>query len=164
MCGLAGVVGVGVTATWIPDLFATRRANWNDTAAIGALKTIGAAQTLFREADKEQDGKLDYGTLKELGGNRRTGLIDSILASGTKQGYIFESSYSQTTSEFLWFATARPTIPTVTGDPYFATNHEGAIYFSLTGPIPMNTDDCSFPADRLKSGDIGPLNRWVPSR
>ena len=49
---------------------ATQRINLPDGPAfvtLGALKTIGTAQALFREADKEGDGNLDYGTLAELG-------------------------------------------------------------------------------------------------
>ena len=31
-----------------------------DTAAIGALKTIGTAQSLYRESDRDGNGELDY--------------------------------------------------------------------------------------------------------
>ncbi len=148
-----------IAAIAIPNLIEARK-NGNETAAIGALKTIGAAQALFREADKESDGNLDYGTLNELaGGNGGMGLVDSVLGSGKKQGYLFQASYSAATSEFLWFATANPTKPGTTGDRYFATNHEGVTYYSATAPIPMNTGDCSFPQDRLQSGDVRPVGR-----
>jgi hypothetical protein len=116
-----------------------------ETMAIGALKTIGAAQALFREADKENDGNLDYGTLAELGAVGTTGLIDPILASGTKRGYLFRAGYGVSTSEFLWFAVAEPAVPGTTGDRYFATNHEGAIFYTTSGPIPFNLSDCTMP-------------------
>ena len=156
---LGGVLLAGVASTaavLIPNMFRVHK-NYNDNAAIGALKMMGAAQDIFRESDREGDGILDFGTLSELssaGPRRSYGLLDQVLGSGTKQGYLFECSYSATTSELLWFATARPAIPGVTGKPYFATNHTGVIHYSLTAPIPMNTDDCTFPPARLQSGDI----------
>ena len=143
-----------IAAIAIPNLIEARK-NGNETSAIGALKTIGTAQSLFREADKEGDGNLDYGTLNELaggGGGMRMGLVDSVLGSGTKNGYIFECSYSAETSEFIWFATARPAVPGTTGDRFFATNHEGVIYYNATGPFVLNTDDCTMPANAVPVG------------
>lgn len=118
----------------------------NDVAAIGALKVIGHAQALFREADKEGDGKHDYGTLAELANAGTTGLIDSMLGSGTKQGYLFEATYGVRTDEFIWIATARPELPGTTGDRYFITNHEGVIYFTTAGPFVLDSLDCKIPA------------------
>ena len=44
------------------------------------------------EGDKENDGNLDYGTLRELG---EAGLIDAVLASGTKEGYLFREIFEE---------------------------------------------------------------------
>jgi hypothetical protein len=129
-----------IAAIAIPNLIEARK-HGNESAAIGALKTISVAQSLFREADKEGDGELDYGSLQELGD---TMLIDFVLASGTKQGYIFEASASQSTPEFLHMATARPALPGTTGDRYFAINHEGVIFYSATTPFTLN-DACEIP-------------------
>ena len=134
-----------IAAIAIPNLIEARK-NGNETAAIGALKTLGTAQSLFREADKEADGNLDYGTLTELSSAGTTGLIDSVLGSGTKNGYIFDCSYGATTSEFIWFATARPALPTTTGDRYFAANHEGVTFYSSLIPFSLNTLNCTIPA------------------
>ena len=71
---------------------------------------------------------------------------DSILASGTKRGYLFEATYGAKTSEFIWFATARPVIPEVTGWRYFAANHEGVTYYTTSGPFRLNGEDCTIPA------------------
>lgn len=114
----------------------------NEAAAIGALKTIGTSQSLFREGDKEGDTTLDYGSLKELG---RARLIDKVLASGTKKGYTFTVSYSPTTSEFLWYGTANPIKPGKTGARYFATNMEGVTYYSTKGPIKIDPNSCQIP-------------------
>jgi hypothetical protein len=144
-----------IAAIAIPNLIEARKMG-NETAAIGALKTIGSAQALFREADKEGDDIYDYGDLYELG---QVNYLDTVLASGMKNGYLFDAQASSSTPEFLWFATAEPAKPGTTGDRYFATNHEGITYYSSSAPIPMNTTDCSMPADRLASGDIRIVGR-----
>jgi hypothetical protein len=124
-----------------------------ETGTIGYLKTISMAQTLFREGDKENDGNLDYGTLAELStAGASGGLIDAVLGSGTKQGYLFECSYGATTSEFLWFATARPTLPGTTGYRYYVTNHEGVIFYTTSEPFLLNTVDCTIPAGATRFG------------
>ncbi len=110
------------------------RKHGNEASAIGALKTIATSQALFREGDKEQDGNLDYATLAELD---RTKLIDSVLGSGTKQGYQFEVHPVPGTPEFLWYAVARPTAPGTTGERYFYTNQAGVIFYSMT-PIEVD--------------------------
>lgn len=154
--GLCLAVAV-VAAIAIPSFaFKGGRKAPNESGAIGGLKVLGSAQSLFRESDREKDQVFDYGTLDELG---TTNLIDLVLGSGTKNGYIFDAQPSSTTAEFLWFATANPIFPGTTGDRYFAVNHEGVTYYSLTGPIPMDASDCSFPADRLAGGDLTPVGR-----
>ncbi len=159
VCGVGAVCFIAIIAAIaIPNLIEARK-HGNESAAIGALKTMGAAQALFREADKEGDDMLDYASLSELASAGSSGLIDSVLGSGTKQGYIFECTYSSVTCEFLWFGTASPAVPETTGDRYFATNHQGVTFYSATAPIPMNNRDCSMPADRLASGDIRPVGR-----
>jgi hypothetical protein len=111
------------------------------SAAIGALKTLQTSQAIFREGDKANDGNLDYGTLSELSA---TQMIDSVLGSGLKQGYLFTATYSPTTSEFLWFATANPTPPLADADHRaFFTNQSGLIWYTTThGPIPVLADVC----------------------
>jgi hypothetical protein len=113
-----------------------------ERAAVLELKRIAAAQSIFREGDKDQNGALDYGTLAQLA---KAGLIDEELGTGTKNGYLFEAAPSASTSEFLWFATANPEVPTVTGDRYYATNHSGVIFYTTSAAVPLNTGDCQVP-------------------
>lgn len=104
----------------------------NESAAIGALKAISSAQSLHREGDKDNDGTLDYASsLQELG---RGMLIDSVLASGQKQGYVFET-HAGPEPQFMWFATADPEVPGETGMRFFYVDQSGVIYYSLDGPI-----------------------------
>ncbi len=110
----------------------------NESSAVGALKTLCTSEAIFREGDKSGDGKLDYGTLAQLD---KTKLVDSVIGSGTKQGYVFDAQPSTTTSEFLWFATASPQLPGTTGDRYFFTNQAGVIFYS-TAPFEVDPETC----------------------
>ncbi len=126
-----------------------------ETQAIGALKTIGAAQALFREADKDEDGFEDYGTLQELASAGAAGLIDQALGSGTKSGYLYECTYGSSTSEFIWFATARPALPTTTGDRYFVANHEGVVYYTTTRAFSLDSVTCEISDHAIPVGGMG---------
>ncbi len=143
---LIAVVLLVLAAIVIPNLIEARKSG-NETAAIGALKTLGTAQSLFREADKEADGELDYaGNLGELAEAGTTGLIDNVLGSGIKNGYVFRVTHSVTTPEFLWMAVASPAIPGDTGDRTFITNHEGVTYYtSSLAPVPLDPIECRIP-------------------
>src|SRR4051812_37848688 len=85
-----------IAAVSIPNLLASRK-HGNEASAIGSLKSLASAEARFREGDKENDGNLDYGMLSEL---LATGLVDQDLGSGTKKGYLFQATYSFSTSEF----------------------------------------------------------------
>jgi type II secretory pathway pseudopilin PulG len=142
---LAAVVAVlaVVAAFALPYLLRSSDQN-PEVRAIGSLKTLEAAQALFREADKDGDGVLDFGTLSELGSFNSSGLIDGLLATGTKGGYLFEATYGAQTSEFLWIATAHPA-PGSMGRRFFVTNHANTIYFTTYGPFEVDSVSCEIP-------------------
>ena len=137
-----------IAAIAIPNLIEARK-HGNEAAAVGALKTITTSQSLFREGDKEADLNFDYGRLNELSAQQ---LVDGVLGSGTKQGYLFACEYGITTSEFLWYAIANPAVPTTTGDRYFATNQAGVVFYTQSNSIPMNNTNCLLPATLLPVG------------
>jgi type II secretory pathway pseudopilin PulG len=141
-----------IAAIAIPNLIQARK-HGNEASAIGALKTIATSQAIFREGDKEQDGNLDYGMLSEIGGPNIV-LVDSVLGSGTKQGYLFQCAYGQSTSEFLWFAVANPAIAGTTGDRYFNTNQAGVIYYTTGASLALDVDSCTLP---------GPAGAVIPT-
>jgi prepilin-type N-terminal cleavage/methylation domain-containing protein len=117
-----------IAAIAIPNLIEARKGS-NESAAIGALRTLTTAQALFREGDRDRDGVLDYATsLTEL--NRYGSLIDPVLASGTKQGYSF--TIVSDDNRFVWSSTAEPVTPGKSGDRYFFVDESGVIRFSTT--------------------------------
>ncbi len=134
-----------IAAIAIPNLIQARK-HGNEASAIGALKTISTSQSIFREGDKEQDGNLDYGMLSELS---NFGLVDSVLGSGTKQGYLFQAAYGFTTSEFLWFSIANPAISGTTGDRYFTTNQAGVIFYTSGRSLAIDTNTCLLPNNNV---------------
>ncbi|MGE0706513.1 MAG: hypothetical protein AB7N76_17665 [Planctomycetota bacterium] len=110
----------------------------NEAAAIGALKTISTAQLLFREGDKDQNGVLDYADGLEALGKCR--LIDSVLASGEKNGYRFAVACASKAPEFQWMAVASPLDPKQ-GGRHFAVNQAGVIYYS-DKPFELDGVEC----------------------
>ncbi len=134
-----------IAAIAIPNLIAARK-HGNEANAIGALKTIVTAETMFNQKDSDKDANLDYGMLSEL---NSTQLIDPVLGSGTKAGYIYEASYSFTTSEWLWFGVANPALAQQSGDRYFATNHGGNVFYTSTFKLALDTSTCVLPNNGL---------------
>jgi prepilin-type N-terminal cleavage/methylation domain-containing protein len=115
-----------IAAIAIPNLLDARKGA-NEAAAKSSLRTLFTVQNLFREGDKEGDGTLDYATdLPEL---LSVGLIDDVLASGTKQGYVFNIPSA---ALYTWCATADPQVPTKSGDNYYFIDETGVIRFSST--------------------------------
>jgi prepilin-type N-terminal cleavage/methylation domain-containing protein len=130
-----------IMAIAIPNLLQARKAA-NETNAVGALKTLTTAEGFFRDGDKDNDVNIDYGMLSELSNAE---LIDNVLGSGTKSGYIFAAAYSLTSSEFLWFGTANPALAGQTGDRYFCVGQAGVIYYTNGGRIALDVDTCKLP-------------------
>jgi hypothetical protein len=143
--------GIGVAVAFLTPQLVTCQRSGTETSAIGALKTIGAAQALFRESDRDGDGELDYAaSLAELGDTKaRSGLIDPVLASGLKWGYHFEVRRSEKMPEYLWIAYAWPAGDS--GDRMFVANHTGVTYYRplndlRAGLLLINGDTCEIPA------------------
>ena len=104
--------------------FIIHRKHLKHSAAIHSLKAISRAQSLFREMDRNNDGKLDYATcIKDLSTYQ---LIDPALGSGTKDGYIFSITRSSASHIFQWNCTAKPM---KSGYWYFYIDDRGVIRF-----------------------------------
>lgn len=131
-----------VLAIAVPNLIAARKHS-QENAAVGNLKTVIAAQTLFKEQDKETDLNFDYGRLLELSA---ANVVDPVLGSGTRGGYLYQIEYGVASSEFIWFGVANPIIPGSTGDLYFCVNQRGVIFYTFEQSISMNNTDCNIPS------------------
>lgn len=113
----------------------------HSVSALGALKTISSAQMLYREGDKDGDGTLQYAAdlraLTNTGISGDEDLIDEVLASGTKQGYVFSITSA---SEFGFTANASPQED---GLRHFGINMRGEMHYSTRGPVIWNSDGSS---------------------
>jgi len=116
-----------IAAIAIPNLIEARKGA-NESAAIATLRTMVTVQTLFRDGDKDSDGTPNYGT--NLAVLQAANLIDTVLASGTKQGYLV-TLLGQT---FAWTADAHPQSNN-TGNRRFFVDESGVIRFSQ-GDLP----------------------------
>jgi prepilin-type N-terminal cleavage/methylation domain-containing protein len=134
-----------IIAIAVPNLISSRK-NANEIAAIGSLKTIANAQQLYREADKENDGEFDFGSLAELS---NTTMIDGTLGAGNRAGYSFETNSGSVNPSFLWFALANPRLPLSSGDRYFCTNNRGQIFYTTEAAIVGNYTSCNIPTTLL---------------
>lgn len=145
---VAGIAAVGVVhqAAWLatqpePFLEEIGRRLRRGSYAIGNLRTIATMETIYRDGDKDQNGILDYGSLEQLGSTK---LVDSILATGTKAGYLFEVAPSVVSPEERWFAIASPIDPRG-GERFFFENQKGAIFYTTSGPIRVDRVTCETP-------------------
>jgi prepilin-type N-terminal cleavage/methylation domain-containing protein len=126
-----------IAAIAIPNLIEARKSG-NESAAIGALRTLVSAQAIFRESDKDGDG-LDYSaTLTDLSTHK---LIDPVLGGGEKQGYDFAVNDSDGDSnKYTWDATADPVNRGKSGDRSFFVDESGVIRFNSTTTASSTSD------------------------
>ncbi len=122
------------------DALLSAHKNDNEAAAIGSLKAIANAQTLYREADKDGDGTLAYSaSLDELG---RLGLVPAELADGEDRGYRFRITTARAPQDqFVWVVNADP-LPGG-GDRHFGGNMAGLIFFNAQAPVTFGPDGSS---------------------
>lgn len=131
------VIGV-IAAIAIPNLTASRRAA-NEGSAISDLRTYHSAQityaTTIGRGDFAGDTSLNGNALAELGA---AGIIDTLLAAGTKNGYRFTGikidASGSTASGFC--GRAVPVVGagvTATGPRNIAISTDGVIYGASAG-------------------------------
>lgn len=120
--------------------------------AAGNLKTLITAQERFRS----REGQRGYGTLADLGA---VGVIDAVLAGGTKLGYAYDVRPSEDGAR--WLGVASPigqAADSGHGRCHLAPNQEGVVYQSWKRPFPWN-QDCAI-ADRSLEAYAPPP--WTP--
>lgn len=128
----------------IPNLLSARRQT-NETAAVKAINTINTAQISYNSAYPA----LGFAaSLSALGGTScapptptSACLIDSQLASGTKNGYAFTVAVSGTPAA-TYSVVAAPIVPNQTGVRYFCSFADGVI---RAADAPIAACDYSIP-------------------
>jgi prepilin-type N-terminal cleavage/methylation domain-containing protein len=117
---VVAIIGI-IAAIAIPNLIASRKAA-NESAAIGSMRTIGSAQATYLST---VGGNTSYAA--NLGALNTAGLIDNVLAGGTKSGYGFTMTGSGTT----FVSNADPSGGG--GTRHFFTDESGVIRFNASG-------------------------------
>lgn len=96
--------------------------------ALDSLRAIQVAEQRVQREDLDQNGKADFVDLATLGA---LNAIGPVLATGDRNGYIFEVGPSSANPETAWWAKASP--KDRNGErPYLFTNQDGVIYASPT--------------------------------
>ena len=135
-----------IAAIAIPNLLRSRIAA-NEASAVGSIRTINTAEVTFAStypnhgfATLAHLGPDSSGTVSDTG----AGLLDSVLSSGTKSGYVLGVTTGGATSN------GPATIYAVTGDPQNSQTGQRHFYSDQSGVIRYNV---SQPA----SGSDSPL-------
>ncbi len=141
---VVAIIGI-IAAIAIPNLLKSQQAT-RETAAIQEVKHLTEAQVLYSVTK----GHGKFGSLSELGAQ---GIINSVLASGTKGGYIFSSeALSNEGLASMYDTTAKPTATGNfgTGNVSYYSNESGVVYEEDGGDPPTAT-----PQDRIpKNGRV----------
>ena len=127
---VVAIIGI-IAAIAVPNLLQSKAAA-NEASAISAIRNIVTSQITYSATT----GSGAYAaTLTIL---QTAKLIDSVLGSGTKDGYVFASV--GTTNTFT--VTAAPVTTGTTGTRYFFSNESGVIRYATgaaatTGSSPL---------------------------
>ncbi len=129
-----------IAAIAIPNLLRSRIAA-NEASAVGSIRTINTSEVTYASTYPN----VGFNTLDTLGGAGGTstgaGLIDAVLASGTKSGYVFSVATSGA-------ATNGPsTTYTVIGDPQNSQTGQRHFFSDQSGVIRFNTSTAAAATD-----------------
>jgi len=113
------VIGI-IAAIAVPNLLQSRMAG-NEASAISTVRNVVSAQATYMTSV----GSGKYAPLTTLNGS---GMVDSVVASGTKDGYSFAVSLGAGNSAFS--VTARPANFQYTGVRSFYSNESGVIRYT----------------------------------
>ena len=118
---VVAIIGI-IAGIAVPNLLQSKAAT-NEASAISSVRYIVSSQSTYSATT----GSGSYTTLTGLS---NAGLIDSVLGSGTKDGYTFASSAG---SDNLTFTIdARPITYASTGTRSFFANESGVIRYNTT--------------------------------
>lgn len=124
------IIGL-LAAVSIPNLLRSRL-NANESAAITAMYAISLGETSYRTYNA------NYAPLADLS-TTTPPYIDSVLATGSKQGYYFNVTNSSSTG---YVAVAFPKIANQTGSRSFCMTEDGVIKYNME-TFTNSTTTCS---------------------
>ncbi len=119
-----------IAAIAIPNLLRSRIAA-NEASAVGSIRTINTSEVTYAST-YPQVGFADLASLGGAGGSS-TGavLIDSVLASGTKSGYVFTVNNLTGTPVTTYDVHGDPQ-NSQTGQRHFFSDQSGVIRFNVS--------------------------------
>jgi type IV pilus assembly protein PilA len=122
-----------IAAIAIPNLLRSRIAA-NEASAVGSIRTINTSEVTYASTYPA----VGFGDLASLGGAGGSytgaGLIDAVLASGVKSGYMFAVTTGGASSG------GPATIYSVTGDPQNSQTGQRRFFSDQSGVIRYTTD------------------------
>lgn len=134
-----------IAAIAIPNLLRSRMSA-NEAGATGAIRLISTSEASFQTAglkdNNPQDGIGEYTDLATLGSPPGSSVpfIDSVLAAGTKHGYLFVATPGQTAGGLpIYSCTGLPSDPGTTGVKQFFVDESGVIRFTGDGTAVTST-------------------------
>ena len=132
-----------IAAIAIPSLLQAR-VTANEASAVASLRTVNTAMVSYTSSYPTVGFAP---TLAALGGSScappdetSACLIDSVLASGTKSGYTFNSTGIGSAPAGEYFAVGSPM--SGSGNRSFCATEDGVIHYDPTGAVIASHDDC----------------------
>jgi hypothetical protein len=115
----------------------TPRVVLNQYRAVRSIRDLSLAEHSYALQHPDAGFACDLGELGERGVGPPVGLIDRVLASGTKSSYHFEIGCAQSERKkaTTYTITAVPTKPGTTGVYALCTDQTGEIWYSDNGSI-----------------------------
>jgi type IV pilus assembly protein PilA len=115
-----------IAAIAIPNLLRARRSA-NEGSATASMRAIGNGEMIYNSSNGA------FGTLAQLSADN---VIDNVLGSGTKSGYLFSATPSATSPALQFTATGTPQVSTgatQTGARFFFMDESQVVRFNLGG-------------------------------
>jgi prepilin-type N-terminal cleavage/methylation domain-containing protein len=123
-----------IAAIAIPNLLKSKMAA-NESSAVGSLRTVNTGEVTYAESCP---GVGYSSTLVELNAGANctagAGIIDAVLAGGTKSGFTFTYTAVQAGTLYATYkTTALPVVYQTTGNRSFYSDQTGVIRYALVG-------------------------------
>ncbi|MBA3356778.1 MAG: prepilin-type N-terminal cleavage/methylation domain-containing protein [Pyrinomonadaceae bacterium] len=132
---VVAIIGI-IAAIAIPNLLASKRAA-NEGSAQATMRTLTGAEATYQAT-------AGAGAFGDLAALRDQGLIDSVLAAGTKSGYLYDVDVTGAT----YLSTASTTVAsgvTATGTRNFISDESGVIRYGAAAVAAMTAASASTP-------------------